>query len=131
VKNNKTPEVRFAGFSEDWEWNPLGSISNKVTEKNNDNLYKEPLTNSAKYGIINQRDFFDKDISNDKNLNVYYIVQPDDFVYNPRISNLAPVDPIKKNNLGRIVIISPLYHVFRVHGIDKTYLEKYFSSRVW
>ena len=109
----------------------MGEISKKVTKKNKDNTYTETLTNSAEYGIINQRDFFDKDISNQKNLSGYYVVQPDDFVYNPRISNLAPVGPIKRNKLGRTGVMSPLYYIFKVHDIDKNYLEKYFSTTNW
>ncbi|MHC5523202.1 restriction endonuclease subunit S [Ligilactobacillus saerimneri] len=114
-----------------WEQRRLGEISKKVTKKNKDNTYTETLTNSAEYGIINQRDFFDKDISNQKNLSGYYVVQPDDFVYNPRISNLAPVGPIKRNKLGRTGVMSPLYYIFKVHDIDKNYLEKYFSTTNW
>lgn len=109
----------------------MGEISEKVTEKNKNKIYSETLTNSAEYGIINQRDFFEKDISNEKNLDGYYVVHPDDFVYNPRISNLAPVGPIKRNKLGRTGVMSPLYYVFRIDGVDKTYLEKYFSSNRW
>ncbi|MEB7430999.1 hypothetical protein NEN51_13160 [Enterococcus lactis] len=109
----------------------MGDISDKVTEKNKHNEFSETLTNSAEYGIINQRDFFDKDISNEKNLNGYYIVRPDDFVYNPRISNSAPVGPIKRNKLERTGVMSPLYYVFRVHDVDKTFLEKYFSTNGW
>ncbi|MBL4951470.1 restriction endonuclease subunit S, partial [Neobacillus sp. YIM B02564] len=114
-----------------WEQRKLGEISEKVTEKNKNKIYSETLTNSAEYGIINQRDFFEKDISNEKNLDGYYVVHPDDFVYNPRISNLAPVGPIKRNKLGRTGVMSPLYYVFRIDGVDKTYLEKYFSSNRW
>lgn len=125
------PEVRFPGFTGEWEERELGEISEKVTEKNKNNIYSETLTNSAEFGIINQRDFFDKDISNEKNLDGYYVVRPDDFVYNPRISNLAPVGPIKRNKLGRTGVMSPLYYVFRTHDVDKTYLEKYFSSNSW
>ncbi|MEC0259343.1 restriction endonuclease subunit S [Paenibacillus lautus] len=125
------PEIRFPGFSGGWKKRKLGEISEKVSEKNKDNIYSETLTNSAEFGIINQRDFFDKDISNEKNLDGYYVVRPDDFVYNPRISNLAPVGPIKRNNLGRTGVMSPLYYVFRTHDVDKTYLEKYFSSNSW
>ncbi|QUG82489.1 restriction endonuclease subunit S [Bacillus nitratireducens] len=125
------PEIRFPGFTSDWEQRKLGEISEKVTEKNKNNIYSETLTNSAEFGIINQRDFFDKDISNEKNLDGYYVVRPDDFVYNPRISNLAPVGPIKRNKLGRTGVMSPLYHVFRTHDVDKAYLEKYFSSNSW
>jgi type I restriction enzyme, S subunit len=131
VKSKLIPEVRFPEFTEDWGQRKLGEISEKVTEKNKNNIYSETLTNSAEFGIINQRDFFDKDISNEKNLNGYYVVRPDDFVYNPRISNLAPVGPIKRNKLGRTGVMSPLYYVFRTHEVDKTFLEKYFSSNSW
>nr|WP_101945466.1 restriction endonuclease subunit S [Lactococcus lactis] len=93
----KVPELRFAGFADDWEQRKLGDISYKVKEKNKTGEFTETLTNSAEYGIINQRDFFDKDISNAKNLTGYYVVKNDDFVYNPRISNFAPVGPIKRN----------------------------------
>lgn len=131
MRNKRTPDIRFAGFTGEWELSRLGEISEKVTEKNKNNIYFETLTNSAEYGIINQRDFFDKDISNEKNLDGYYVVHPDDFVYNPRISNLAPVGPIKRNKLGRTGVMSPLYYVFRTHDVDKAYLDKYFSSNSW
>lgn len=125
------PQIRFAGFSEPWEERKLGEISIKITEKNKRNEYCETLTNSAERGIISQRDFFDKDISNTKNLGGYYIVQPDDFVYNPRISNFAPVGPIKRNLLGRTGVMSPLYYVFRIVNGDPTFIEKYFESVYW
>ncbi|PHE89897.1 type I restriction endonuclease subunit S [Bacillus pseudomycoides] len=131
MKNKHTPEIRFPGYTGDWEQRKLGEISEKVTEKNKNNIYSETLTNSAEFGIINQRDFFDKDISNEKNLDGYYVVRPDDFVYNPRISNLAPVGPIKRNKLGRTGVMSPLYYVFRTHDVDKTYLEEFFSANGW
>ena len=131
MKNNKQPGIRLAGHVGKWNWKKLNEISTKVTEKNKDNLYSETLTNSAEFGIISQRDFFEKDISNAKNLNGYYVVRPDDFVYNPRISNFAPVGPIKRNKLNRTGVMSPLYYVFRTKEIDKSFLERYFSSKSW
>lgn len=125
------PELRFPGFTDDWEQRKLEDISDKVTEKNKNNEFTETLTNSAEFGIINQREFFDKDISNEKNLNGYYIVREDDFVYNPRISNYAPVGPIKRNKLGRTGVMSPLYYVFRPHDIDKKFLEYFFGTTIW
>ena len=125
------PRIRFTGFSGDWETKILKEISNKVTEKNSDKEFTETLTNSAEYGIINQREFFDKNISNEKNLGGYYVVRPDDFVYNPRISNHAPVGPIKRNLLGRTGVMSPLYYVFRVAAGNLTFIEKYFESVYW
>ena len=68
-----------------------------MKEKNKNSKIDVVFSNSAKYGIILQEDFFDKDIANKTNINGYYIVEPFDFVYNPRISNSAPVGPIKQN----------------------------------
>lgn len=131
MTEKKVPEVRFKGFSDAWEQRKLKEISNKVTEKNKNNEFSETLTNSAEHGVINQRDFFDKDISNIKNLNGYYIVREDDFVYNPRISNFAPVGPIKRNKLGKTGVMSPLYYVFRTHSIDKKFLDYFFETTAW
>ena len=125
-------KLRFRGFTDSWELRKLEEISNKVIEKNKDCKYTETFTNSAELGIISQRDFFDKDISNNENMNGYYVVRNGDFVYNPRVSTSAPVGPIKRNNLGRTGIMSPLYYIFHTHDIvDGRYLEYYFSSTKW
>jgi len=125
------PEIRFAGFTDDWEQRKLGEISDKVTKKNQDAVVDEVFTNSAEFGIISQRDFFEKDIANAKNIDGYYVVEPDDFVYNPRISTTAPFGPIKRNKLERTGAMSPLYYVFRPYDIDLSYLEWYFQTTCW
>ena len=61
----------------------------------------------------------------------YYVVQDNDFVYNPRVSVTAPVGPINRNKLGRNGVMSPLYTVFRIHDIDACYLEYYFKTTSW
>lgn len=125
------PEVRFAGFTDAWEQRKLKEIADKVTEKNGNLTVRETFTNSAEYGIISQRDFFDHDISNAENIGGYYVVRDEDFVYNPRISVTAPVGPINRNKLGRNGVMSPLYTVFRTHDIDTEYLEWFFKSDYW
>ena len=125
------PEVRFAGFTDAWEQRKLKEIADKVTEKNGNLTVRETFTNSAEYGIISQRDFFDHDISNAENIGGYYVVRNEDFVYNPRISVTAPVGPINRNKLGRNGVMSPLYTVFRTHDIDTEYLEWFFKSDYW
>ena len=125
------PEVRFPGFTDAWEQRKLGEISEKVTTKNQDMVVNEVFTNSAEYGIISQQDFFDKDIANSNKVDGYYLVEPDDFVYNPRISNSAPFGPIKRNKLGRSGAMSPLYYVFRSHDVDKSYLDWFFQTNRW
>ena len=127
------PEIRLDGFECEWEVLQLSDICQKVTEKNKDNNFNETFTNSAEFGIISQRDFFEKDISNEKSLNTYYVVRDNDFVYNPRISNYAPVGPIKRNKLGRAGVMSPLYFVFRIinSNIDLNFLETFFDTNTW
>lgn len=126
-----TPRVRFKGFKGEWDCSPLSTFSKKVINKNNNLEIKITLTNSAEYGIINQLDFFDHDVSNGDNIRGYYVVENDDFVYNPRVSTLAPVGPINRNQLGYAGVMSPLYYVFRVSGIDKDYLSCFFKTNLW
>ena len=131
TKKSDAPAIRFKGFSDAWEQRKLSEITDKVTEKNAGLQYVETFTNSAEFGIISQRDFFDHDIAKLGSLDGYYIVKTEDFVYNPRISTSAPVGPINRNKLGRTGVMSPLYTVFRPHDIDTTYLEYFFKSGYW
>ncbi len=125
------PKLRFQGYTDDWEQRKLSKIADKVSEKNKNNEYNEPLTNSAEQGIISQKDYFDREVVNEDNLDGYYIVRDNDFVYNPRVSVSAPVGPINRNRLGRNGVMSPLYTVFRTHDIDAMYLEYYYKTTKW
>ena len=93
--------------------------------------YNETFTNSAEFGVISQRDFFDHDVAKADKINGYYIICNDDFVYNPRISVTAPVGPINRNKLGRTGVMSPLYTVFRTKNISNLYLEWFFKGKQW
>ena len=121
----------FTASTFSWEQRKLSEIADKVTEKNSGLQYVETFTNSAEFGIISQRDFFDHDIAKLSSLDGYYIVKNEDFVYNPRISTSAPVGPINRNKLGRTGVMSPLYTVFRPHDVDTTYLEHFFKCAYW
>jgi type I restriction enzyme S subunit len=114
----------------DWEEKMLKEIAVKRISKNKENEINLVFTNSAMKGIVNQRDFFDKDIANQNNLTGYYLVEKDDFVYNPRISSFAPVGPISRNGLGT-GIMSPLYSVFRFIEGNLNYLEYFFNTSIW
>lgn len=126
-----TPKVRFKGFEGEWSKIELCSISKKVTNRNMDMQYTTTLTNSAEHGIIDQLAFFDHQVSNNDNISGYYVVENGDFVYNPRISALAPVGPINQNQIGYTGVMSPLYYVFRVDGVDTDYLSYYFKTTLW
>ena len=88
------------------------------------------FTNSANDGVVDQSDYFDREIANKDNLNGYYIVEIGDYVYNPRISTAAPVGPISKNKISQGVV-SPLYTVFRFHQISNDFYEHYFKTNRW
>ncbi len=126
-----TPRVRFKGFEGDWRILPLSTFAKKSIERNEAMEYNVTLTNSAEFGVINQREFFDHDISNDDNINGYYVVHNDAFVYNPRVSTFAPVGPINRNQLGYSGIMSPLYLIFNVEGINKDFLSYFFKTKLW
>ena len=135
--SHSTPDISLSVqlihplYTSSWEQRKLSEITDKVTEKNAGLQYVETFTNSAEFGIISQRDFFDHDIAKLGSLDGYYIVKNEDFVYNPRISTSAPVGPINRNKLGRTGVMSPLYTVFRPHDIDTTYLEYFFKCGYW
>lgn len=125
------PKVRFKGFDGEWKTRSLNNYAKKRTEKNVNRIYNVTLTNSAEFGIIDQRQFFDHDISNSENIDGYFVVRDKDFVYNPRISASAPVGPINQNKLGYPGVMSPLYLVFEVKGINHDFLEIYFHTALW
>lgn len=126
------PRLRFPEFREaaGWKLEPLGALAKRRTAKNTKGENKRVLTNSAEFGVVDQRDYFEKDIANQGNLESYFIVEKGDYVYNPRISTNAPVGPISKNNVGTGVM-SPLYTVFRFVSNNNDFFAHYFKSTHW
>lgn len=104
----------------------------KNIKKNTDGSVVNVICNSAKQGLIPQRDYFDKDIANSNNTNGYYIIEQNDFVYNPRKSSDAPYGPISRYDYAETGIVSPLYLCFRAkENIDTNFFEWYFRSTSW
>ena len=122
------------GQTKNQQWNQarLGDIFKKVSRRNTDGRIKNVITNSAEYGLIPQRDFFDKDIAIEGNTENYYVIENGDFVYNPRKSITAPYGPFNRYTLKDQGIISPLYTclVLKVN-INPSYLAWYFKSDAW
>ena len=125
-----TPALRFPGFTGDWQEKPLCSLAAKVNQKNKDFAVTRVLMNSATEGVVDQNAYFERDIAVKDNTNNYYIVDKDDFVYNPRISSTAPVGPISINKVGK-GIMSPLYTVFKFQQGHIAFFEQYFQTEIW
>ena len=123
---------RDAQSDEVWTCVRLGDIFKKVSRRNTNGMVKNVITNSAEYGLIPQRDFFDKDIAVDGNTTNYYVIEEGDFVYNPRKSNTAPYGPFNRYTLSERGIISPLYTCLVLQAdINPSYLAWYFRSDAW
>ena len=124
--------MRFPGFDEPWQSTLLSTVFAKNTKKNTDGQITNVICNSAKQGLILQREYFDKDIANSDNTNGYYIIKENDFVYNPRKSSDAPYGPISSYKYAESGIVSPLYLCFRAKKeINPSFFEWYFRSSVW
>ena len=123
----------FRQSSQDgWTTVKLGTIFKKVSRRNTNGDIKNVITNSAEYGLIPQRDFFDKDIAVEGNTSNYYVIDEGDFVYNPRKSNTAPYGPFNRYILKEKGIISPLYTCLILQAdINPDYLAWYFKSDAW
>ena len=132
TKPTYTPALRVPDFLNDGEWEVkrLGEIAEKVTSKNKSNEQLPVLTNSATEGVVNQQDYFDREIVTRENLTNYHIIELNDFVYNPRVSVAAPVGAISSNKIG-IGIMSPLYKIFKFKEGNIDFFEQYFRTNCW
>ncbi|WP_305803391.1 restriction endonuclease subunit S, partial [Thiolapillus sp.] len=132
AEGETTPRLRFPEFREAgaWEVKELIKLAGRGTERNQKGKIKRVLTNSAEHGVLDQREYFDKDIAIQGNLENYFVVDQGDFVYNPRISSFAPVGPISRNDVGKGVM-SPLYTVFSFRQSDTDFFAHYFNSSAW
>ena len=129
-------EIRFKDDNgcdyPEWEEKRIQDVASKSTKKNKKFSINNVITNSAENGLIRQREFFEKDIANEKNIDGYYIVEREDFVYNPRKSKYAPYGPINMYEMKEAGVVSPLYMCFKVKdGINKKYINIYFKSTRW
>ena len=123
-----TGKKRLPGFSGEWVNLRLKQVAERITRKNkigNDNV----LTISAQYGLINQSEFFDKEIASEDKSS-YYLLMRDEFAYNKSYSTNYPFGAIKRLTKYDMGIVSPLYICFRVIGADahKEYMDHYFEA---
>lgn len=130
------PKVRFKqkdGSSyPTWIDYSIADLFDKVGKKNKNCQNTNVITNSAEFGLIPQRDYFDKDIAVEGKTDNYTIIQKGDFVYNPRKSSYAPMGPFNCYRLDEDGIVSPLYSCLRPKGVlNPEYLLWYFQTDKW
>ena len=108
------------------------TLFSHISRRNSDMKNNNVITNSAEFGLIPQRDFFDKDIAVEGNTDKYYIIGRGDFVYNPRKSTTAPYGPFNCYQGEEEGIVSPLYTCLKpLYPEMADYLLWYFRSPAW
>ena len=121
------PEIRFSGFTDDWEQRKLGEFVKSVAKKNRDNLDLEPYAVTNDRGFIAQKDAHD-DFGYMSNVDrtAYNIVPPNSFAYNPARINVGSLGYYAG---GENVIVSSLYEVFQTENyIDDRFLWHWLKS---
>ena len=115
------PNIRFKGFTDDWEQRKLGEVFKEYSEKNHTEL---PALTIIQGGGTVLRDKSDRALQYDKsNLSTYKMVKKDDFIVHLR-SFEGGLE--KANSSG---IISPAYHTFHGENTDCRFFYPFFRSR--
>ncbi len=112
-KGEKNPEIRFPGFTDDWEQRKLGDLLKEFSIKSTiENEYK--VLSSTNSGM----EFREGRVSGTSNLG-YKIVKNGDLVLSPQ--NLW-LGNININNLGK-GLVSPSYKTFELINIDSSFIN--------
>ena len=124
------PNLRFPEFEGEWEKAKLSDITQRVSRKNKSIVSDRPLTISAQFGLIDQRDFFNKVVASE-NLEGYYLLKKGEFAYNKSYSNEHPWGVVKRLDLYEEGALSTLYICFECKKANSDWLVHYFDSPKW
>ena len=127
-KDEKKPEIRFAGFTDDWEQRKLIDYLEVSSEKNRDNRFTKDdvLSVSGEYGIVNQIEFQGRSFAG-ASVSNYGVVENGDVVYTKSPLKSNPYGIIKTNK-GIPGIVSTLYAVYKPKEItDSKFVQIYFE----
>ena len=134
MNRKNTPKLRFKEFekADPWEQRKLGELCERVTRKNKTGESDLPLTIASQYGLIDQRDFFNKVVAA-KDMSNYYLLKKGEFAYNKSYSNGYDFGSIKRLNAYEQGCLSTLYICFGITSddIESDYLECFFDTLKW
>ena len=132
IKNGEIPKgykhSKVGIIPENWEVIRLKDKFDRLSRKNSESN-TNVLTISAQYGLINQEEFFKKEIASDDKSN-YYLLHRGEFAYNKSYSNGYPFGAIKRLSRYDKGVVSPLYICFSANSSNACpeYYEQYFEA---
>ena len=130
---HSTPEISLTVqlihpfYTSSWEQRKFSDITFPAGEKNKDNLPLESYSITNEHGFVPQDEKFENGgTMREADKRMYYIVSPKSFAYNPARIN---VGSIGYQNIGKNVIVSSLYEVFKTsEDVDDRLLWHWFKS---
>ena len=123
----REPRCFLGSFDFSWEQRKFSDITFPAGEKNKDNLPLESYSITNEHGFVPQDEKFENGgTMREADKRMYYIVSPKSFAYNPARIN---VGSIGYQNIGKNVIVSSLYEVFKTsEDVDDRLLWHWFKS---
>ena len=125
----KKPEIRFEGFTDDWEQRKLIDYLEVSSLKNKTEVYgkEDVLSVSGDFGIVNQIEFQGRSFAGASVAN-YGVVETGDIVYTKSPLKANPYGIIKTNK-GKTGIVSTLYAVYKPkENTDSKFVQVYFEQ---
>ena len=115
----------------EWKSYKLSDFASRITRKNG--VQSDiPLTISAQYGLIDQRNFFSKTVAS-ADMSNYYLLHKGEYAYNRSSSSDYPFGSVKRLELYPMGAVSTLYLCFTVNNaiILSDLIKWYFESSKW
>ena len=126
-----TQKIRLVENTKAWEKIQLSEFANRITRKNGQQT-DIPLTISAQYGLIDQREFFSKTVAS-ADMSSYYLLEMGEFAYNRSTSNEYPFGSIKRLEKYPMGAVSTLYLCFSIDTdiVNSDFIKLFFESAQW
>ena len=108
----------------------LSDFTMRIMRKNTTNATDIPLTISSKEGLINQNDFFNKQVAS-KDMSGYYLLHRGEYAYNKSYSvgyDFGSIKRLEKYDMGAL---STLYICFALTKFNSDFIKHYFDSLKW
>ncbi|EAC9329735.1 restriction endonuclease subunit S [Listeria monocytogenes] len=124
----KVPEIRFPGFTEDWEERKLRDITERV--RGNDGRMDLPtLTISASSGWLDQRDRFSGNIAGKEQKN-YTLLKKGQLSYNHGNSKLAKYGVVCELTTYDEALVPRVFHSFDTNELaSSNFIEYMFATK--
>lgn len=126
--NDKIPQLRFPGFTGEWEKKPLSHFLHEHKTKSDGKC--EVHSVSVTKGVINQVEYLGRSFAA-SDTSKYNLAKPGDIIYTKSPTGAFPYGIVKQNKNPYNVIVSPLYAVYTpVNQYVGYILDSYFESSV-